>query len=112
QPNRSRKFAPGRLPFTSAREALQGIAIILVIGAALPDQGWGLLNLRPHPLWIIVLAIAVRYGALSGYLAGALSALTYGLLLWTRPEARFQLVAQPELIQHFLMFLTGAMLCE
>jgi len=95
-----------------AWEALLGLAVILVSGAVVPGQKWGLLNVQPHPFWIVVLAISVRYGALSGYLSGGLSALAYGLLLWTRPEARFQPIAPLELMQPFLMLVVGASLGE
>jgi hypothetical protein len=112
QENQAAESAYGHHRFMSACETLLGIGTILALGAVLPGQGWGLLNVTPHPLWIVVLAIAVRYGAISGYLAGALSALSYGLLLWMRPEVRFQIVAPHDLIQPFLMFVAGAGLGE
>jgi hypothetical protein len=100
---------PGLIPVC---EAVSAILVILALGAALPGQAWGMADARPHPLWVVVLAIAVRYGAAAGYLAGGSSALTYGLLLWTRPEARFQPLAPHDLIQPLLMFTVGAILGE
>jgi len=98
--------------FMPAWETLLGLTVILIIGALLPGQKWGLLNVQPHPFWIIVLAISVRYGAWPGYWSGGVSALAYILLLWTQPATRFQPLTPPELIQPFLMLVVGAGLGE
>lgn len=110
-------------------EAFLGVVVVTVAGLAIPGQ-WGLLHLQPHPLWIVVLAIAIRYGAPAGYAGGAMAALSYGLLFWLRPEARLEPVApydlldpllliarlQPlathDLIQPFLLFAGGAIVSE
>ena len=54
-----------RAGFGPVLETLLGITIVLGIGA-FSGQPWGWLNLQPHPLWIVVLAIAVRYGGRNG----------------------------------------------
>lgn len=102
----------GHSRFVPTLETALGIAIILGAGVVLPGQGWELLDLQPHPLWIIVLAIAVRYGGWNGYLAGGLCAAVYAFLLWARPESRFQPLISHDLIQPFLMFVVGAVLGE
>lgn len=93
-------------------EILFGIAILLGISAALHNFGWGMLNLQPHPLWIILLAIAVRYGGGYGYLAGGLCGVSYGLLLWSRPDVHFRPLEPHLLIQPLLMFIVGAVIGE
>jgi hypothetical protein len=95
-----------------AFETLLGILIICAASVVLPGQHWGLLTLQPYPLWIVVLAIAVRYGGRNGYLAGGLCGIAYGLLLWTSPDNRFQPLTAHALIQPFLMFAVGAILGE
>jgi GGDEF domain-containing protein len=87
-------------------EALVGVAIVSVAGLVIPGH-WGLLTLYPHPLWIVVLAIAIRYGAPSGYVVGGLAAISQVLALWLRPGARFQPIPAHALIQPFLFVVVG-----
>ena len=87
-------------------EALLGVAIISAAGLMIPGH-WGLLTLYPHPLWIIVLAIAIRYGAPSGYVAGGFAAISQCLFLWIGPGARFQPIPAHALIQPFLFIVVG-----
>lgn len=119
----------GRARLIQFVEAFLGVVVVTVAGLAIPGQ-WGLLHLQPHPLWIVVLAIAIRYGVPAGYAGGALAALSYGVLFWLRPEARLEPVApydlldpllliarlQPlaahDLIQPFLLFAGGAIVSE
>src|SRR5258706_13046550 len=51
-------------------EALIGIVALTIAGFVVPCHWW-LLDIQPHPLWIVVIAIAVRYGASSGDIAAA-----------------------------------------
>ncbi|MGH2626688.1 MAG: GAF domain-containing protein [Anaerolineales bacterium] len=61
-----------------------GIALLLGLASvALPDGVGGLVDVQPSPLWIVVLAIAVRYGAAAGYLVGALASGVELFLRWT-----------------------------
>jgi hypothetical protein len=59
---------PGRLSLAPSRrlviEAGVGTAMVLAavaVAAPAPYLGWGVL--RPHPVWLVVLALAARYGA-------------------------------------------------
>ena len=83
--------------------------IVTAIGAVVPGQ-WGFLHIQPHPLWIVVLAIAIRYGAPSGYIAGVAAAGSQCLMLWLRPEARFQGIPEHALIQPFLFIAVAVVL--
>jgi hypothetical protein len=88
-----------------------GVVIVVGVGLVIPGQ-WGLLHLQPHPLWFVVLAVALRYGAPAGYLAGGLAGVSYGLLVWLRPEARFQPPAEADLLRSYLLFATGGLVGE
>jgi polysaccharide biosynthesis protein PelD len=98
--------AAGGRPAPGYVEALLGVAIVSAAGLMVPGH-WGLLTLYPHPLWIVVLGIAIRYGAPSGYVAGGLAAISQSLSLWLRPEARFQPIPAHALIQPFLFVVVG-----
>jgi polysaccharide biosynthesis protein PelD len=87
-------------------EALLGVAIVSAAGLLIPGH-WGLLTLYPHPLWLVVLAIAIRYGAPCGYVGGGLAAVSQVLALWLRPGARFQPIPAHALIQPFLFVVVG-----
>ncbi len=95
-----------RRPASGAIEALLGVAIVSAAGLLIPGH-WGLLTLYPHPLWIVVLGIAIRYGAPSGYVVGGLAAVSQCLALWLRPGARFQPIPSHALIQPFLFVVVG-----
>ncbi len=82
-------------------EAIIGVTLIALVGALIPGQ-WQFTQVQPHPLWIVVLAIAIRYGAPSGYVAGGAAAASLSLALWLRPEARFAPIPAHDLIQPFL----------
>lgn len=82
-------------------EALLGVAIVTGASIMIPGQ-WGFLHLQPHPLWIVILAIALRYGAPSGYVAGVAAAASQCVMLWSRSEAPFQSISEHDLIQPFL----------
>ena len=75
-----------------------GVVIVVGAGLVIPGQ-WGLLHLQPHPLWFVVLAVALRYGAPAGYVARGLAGVSYGLLVWLRPEARFQPLGEDDLLR-------------
>lgn len=82
-------------------EAVIGVALVAIAGALVPGQ-WQFLGVQPHPLWLVVLAIAIRYGAPSGYVAGGAAAASLTLALWLRPEARFAPLSTGDLVQPFL----------
>lgn len=95
-----------------AAETIIGTGLIAAIGLAMPTPGWGLLNINPHPLWIIAAAIAARYGARAGYFAGALAAVTYCAFLVARTGGALAQIDSSLLVQPLLMFITGAALGE
>ncbi|MDQ6602889.1 MAG: hypothetical protein M3Z19_09185 [Chloroflexota bacterium] len=90
-------------------EAVLGVALVSVAGAVVPGQ-WGFLTLHPHPLWIVVLAIAIRYGAPSGTVAGLLAAISQCAALWLRPDARFQPIPAHAMIEPFLFIVVGTLI--
>lgn len=92
-------------------ETLAGVALIALLGVIVPGH-WGLLDIRPHPLWLVVLAIAIWYGVPAGYVAGAAAALAYVAFLWLRPESRFRAPALHELIQPYLLLIGGVIVGE
>ena len=53
-------------------EALAGALFITVLGVVLHGH-WGLLDVQPYPFWILVIAIAMRYGATPGYVAAGVA---------------------------------------
>jgi len=53
-------------------ETLAGIAIILFINFMWFRSDMGFIGVSPHPLWIVVIFIAVRYGSFQGFVGGFL----------------------------------------
>ena len=92
-------------------DTLLGVVVVVGAGLIIPGQ-WGLLHLEPHPLWFVALAVAVRYGAPAGYVAGGLAGVSYGLLVWLRPDARFQPLGAYDLLQSFLLYAGGVLVSE
>jgi perosamine synthetase len=95
--------------------AIEVIVVVVAVSAVAVAgvsnrEHWGLLELQPHPLWIVVLAIAVLYGSPAGYLAGILTAGTYLGLLWLRPGGNS--LSATEVIQPILFVLAGALIGE
>src|SRR5262245_16610060 len=68
------------VPFSEVAEAILGVALIVGASFLIPGQ-WGFPGWEPHPLWIVVLAIAVRYAVPAGYVASGLAAGSQILLL-------------------------------
>src|SRR5258706_7103637 len=92
-------------------EALIGIVALTIAGFVVPGH-WGLLDIQPHPLWIVVIAIAVRYGAASGYIAGAVSAASYSLFLCVDPQLGLHPPGAQQMIQPFLLLAGGIVVGE
>ncbi len=87
-------------------EAFLGVLLVTGIAAVIPGH-WGLLDVQPHPLWLVVIAIAIRYGVPAGYAVGAFAACGYGVLLYFRPGADGTLGPEHELLQVALLFVGG-----
>ncbi len=92
-------------------EAFVGVALVTTVAMFVPGN-WGLLGVQPHPLWLVVLAIAIRYGTAAGYAGGAFAACAYWLMLWLQPGSNGQLPAAYELLQPLLLFVGGAITSE
>ena len=93
-------------------EAVVGVGLIIALGFLVPGQGWGLLNINPHPLWILVAAIAARYGRRPGYVVGILAGAAYSALILAR-SGMLPTQADPRLfVQPLLMLITGVALGE
>lgn len=105
--------APTHPRWAPACEALLGITLIFLAGSlGLPGGVGGLIDVQPSPLWVVVLAIAVRYGAPSGYLAGALSAGADVLLRWGQPSAQAMGPTEHQWIPALLMLVVGGAVGE
>jgi len=92
-------------------EALLGVGLVAGAAAAVPGH-WGLLDIQPHPLWLVVLAIAIRYGVPAGYAGGAFAAAGYCLLIRLQPGATAGWPAEHQLLQPILLFAGGAIIGE
>jgi hypothetical protein len=109
---RGRSIRPARWRQTGMVEAVVGVGALAGLSIAIPGQ-WGFLGLQPHPFWVVVIAIAVRYGSPSGYAAGILAAAAYAVLFITRPGMPHQLpTSGVELLTPFLLFAGGAIISE
>ncbi len=62
-------------------EMIAGLGVLVAINLLFFREDPGFRGVNPNPLWIVVIAIAVRYGALPGYAVGALSACVYLVLV-------------------------------
>src|SRR5258708_5336887 len=87
-------------------EALVGIVALTIIGFVVPGH-WGMLDIQPHPLWVVVIAIAIRYGAASGYIAGSVAAASYTLFLCVDPDLRLHFPLVQQMVQPFLLLIGG-----
>src|SRR5271165_887283 len=88
-------------------EAILGVAMVTALDLLIP-QRWGLEHLDLYTLWVVVLAIAARYGAPAGYIAGGSAALAFLLVLVIQTDANQPLAPNVE-IQPFLLFTSGVM---
>jgi len=88
---------------------LASIGVVDVASISVRDH-WGLLDIQPHPLWLVVIAIAVLWGSPASFLAGLLAAGSYLGLLLLRPgpnELPLMQLAQPP-----ALLLTGTLIGE
>jgi hypothetical protein len=97
---------PGRLSLTRSSRLLveAGVATAMVLAAVAvaspaPHLGWGFL--RPHPIWLVVLALSARYGARGLVTSAPVAWGTLALLAvpWRTVPARIltELARPPEL---------------
>lgn len=71
-------------------EIVIGLGLIVAINLLFfRTDNWGFFDANPHPFWLIILPIAVRYGALPAYTAGLLAAALYILFVIFQPRSAF-----------------------
>lgn len=58
-------------------EIILGLGAITLVNFLLFQDNLGFLNVAPHPYWLVVLLIPIRYGLFGGIVAGASSALLH-----------------------------------
>ncbi len=63
--------------YTYIVESILGLMLITVVNMLLFRSDIGFLNVQPHPYWLVVIPIAVRYGFFPGFLAGLLAGLLH-----------------------------------
>lgn len=91
-------------------EAILGV-LGVVVGDLLIPPSWGLAHLDLYVLWVVVLAIAARYGAPSGYVAGFLAAIAYQFLFVSGIDPNQPLYPHI-LMQSLLLFTAGVLVSE
>ena len=79
-------ISEGTQPLSYAEIAI-GLGLLVAINLLFVRDDLGFTGADPHPFWIVIVAIAARYGAWPGYAVGALSAVVYGMLVAARPGA-------------------------
>lgn len=92
-------------------EALVGIVALTIAGFVAPGH-WGMLDIQPHPLWVVVIAIAIRYGAASGYIAGFVAAASYTLFLCVSPDLHLHAPSMQQMTQPILLLIGGIVVGE
>ncbi len=95
-------------------ETLLGFAILLAIDLFLIKNSTAFEHITPHPFWIVVLLIAVRYGTLQGIFAGSFAAVAYVALASGTASAEFSRFSFPHGPYNlpFFFILTGGVLGE
>jgi len=91
-------------------EALLGVALLSIIDALIPAS-WEWFHLDLYALWIVVLAIAARYGAPAGYVAGIAAAASFEYFAIVHADP-LQPVALSDQIQPILLLSAGVMVSE
>ncbi len=97
---RARGLMPTRLSWDAigCGEAVGGVGLLLVGSLVVPEEaGLGIFYLPL--LWIVVIAISIRYGTPSAYVAGGAAALGSALTLFLRPDVYPASVPTEELSQ-------------
>ena len=91
-----------------------GLGLLAVINLLFFPDDVGFRDANPHPFWLIVILIAVRYGALPGYAAGAMSALVYLAFSVLRAGSVIQadILSVQVLLNPVLFLLVGGVLGE
>ncbi|MDQ4127372.1 MAG: GGDEF domain-containing protein [Actinomycetota bacterium] len=96
-------------------EMVAGLGILVALNLLLFRDDPGFKHVDPHPFWLVILPIAIRYGALPGYAVGALSAVVYVALVLPQAGASLSpasIFGTQVLLDPVLFLLVGAALGE
>jgi diguanylate cyclase (GGDEF)-like protein len=96
-------------------EIVAGLGLIVAINLLFfRDDNWGFFEVNPHPFWLVIVPIAARYGAGPGYVAGALAAVLYVLLIVFQPRSIFavDILSTQAILPPVLFLVVGAGLGE
>src|SRR5581483_2761586 len=96
-------------------ETIIGLGLIVAINLLFfRTDNWGFFDANPHPFWLVILPIAVRYGALPAYTAGLLAAALYILVVIFQPRAAFavDIVSTQAFLDPVLFVVVGGVLGE
>lgn len=80
-------------------EALLMVGMILALGLIVRRGDPLFITLSPHPLWAVVLAMAIRYGSPTGALVGALCAAAHLVALYLMTGLQMEYAFQMEVRQ-------------
>ncbi len=92
-------------------EAVFGVTIVSLVSLFIPGH-WGLLDIQPHPLWLVVLATAIRSSRMAGYVSSVLAATSYSLLIWVQSQVQASPITAHDFIPPFLVFVAGIVVNE
>jgi hypothetical protein len=92
-------------------EGLIGALLLTVLGLVVPGH-WGLLDVQPHPFWILVVAIAIRYGSRPGYVVTGAAVFCYAFFVWVAPGFRLQAPTVNDVVQPFFLLVGGLVISE
>ncbi len=95
-------------------EMAAGLGVLTALNFLFFKNNLGFTDLNPHPFWLIIVPIAARYGAVPGYVVGALSALVYLALAALQTGSLFGVatLGTQAALDPVLFFLVGAALGE
>src|SRR5436305_1676193 len=112
--DRSFRVRLRRTPLLAYLEIAVGFTLLVALNVLFFRDHWGYLDVQPHPYWLIVIPIAVRYGALPGYLAGSVAAILYLLFAASSGQPLFggDLLSSRPIIYSVLLLLAGAVFGE
>jgi GGDEF domain-containing protein len=96
-------------------EMLGGFAVLVALNLLFfREDNWGYFDVNPHPFWLVVVPIAVRYGALPGYASGFLAAFLYLAFVVLQPRSVFavDILSSQALLNPVLFLIGGGVLGE
>jgi hypothetical protein len=91
-------------------EAVAGVLAVSLLDYFLPTD-LGLHQFDLYILWVVVLGIAARYGAPSGYVVSVLAAAAFDLMLYVHADP-YEATSPHQAIQPVLLFASGILVSE